>query len=48
MVLRIDGIDLDKVIIERRYFDFVVLYKVFRKDYLSILENVIFFGKVFG
>lgn len=48
MVLKIDGIDIDKVIVERRYFDFVVFFKVFKKDYFKLVDNVSFFGKVFG
>lgn len=48
MVLRTDGIDLDKAIIERRYSDFAALHKALRKDHPSILENVTFPRKVFG
>lgn len=48
MVLRTDGIDTDKAMIERRYSDFAALYKALRKDHPHLLENVNFPRKVFG
>lgn len=48
MVLRTDGIDTDKAMIERRYSDFAALYKALKKDHPSLLEKVAFPGKVFG
>lgn len=48
MVLKTEGIDTDKAIIERRYSDFAALYKGLKKDHPKLLENVAFPGKVFG
>lgn len=48
MVLKTDGVDLDKAMIERRYSDFATLYKALKKDHPSLLEKVAFPGKVFG
>lgn len=48
MVLRTEGIDTDRALIERRYSDFAALYKALKKDHSSIVENVAFPGKLFG
>lgn len=48
MVLRTEGIDTDKALIERRYSNFAALYKALKKDHPKLLENVNFPGKVFG
>lgn len=48
MVLKTDGVDVDKAMIERRYSDFATLYKALKKDHPSLLEKVAFPGKVFG
>ena len=48
MVLKTEGIDTDKAMIERRYSDFAALYKALKKDHPNVLENVKFPGKVLG
>lgn len=48
MVLKTEGIDTDKAMIERRYSDFATLYKAVKKDHPNLLENVNFPRKVFG
>lgn len=48
MVLKTDGIDTDKAIVERRYSDFAALFKALKKDHPKLVDNVSFPGKVFG
>ena len=48
MVLRTDGIDTDRAVVERRYSDFYTLYKALKKDHSKLLAGVIFPSKVIG
>ena len=48
MVLKTEGVDTDKALIDRRYSDFAALYKALKKDHSKLLEGVNFPGKVFG